>query len=95
LALNRPVVPRRYSESRCVCSITGWGSLYPCIAGHAINNSIPLGAALDWTWQTPALIVGSTLAALTIARLNALRLERRHLAPEDGSRPHRRGRTDD
>ena len=64
-----------------MCLLYHWtGSLYPCIAGHAINNSIPLGAALDWTWQTPALIVGSTLAALTIARLIAVRLDGRHHA---------------
>ncbi|MCA1697480.1 MAG: CPBP family intramembrane metalloprotease, partial [Actinobacteria bacterium] len=49
-------------------------SLYPGIALHALNNSIPLAAALHWTWQTPLLMVGSTLAALAIARLIALRL---------------------
>lgn len=59
-----------------MCLLYHWtGSLYPCIAAHAINNSIPLGSALDWTWQTPALIAGSALAALTVARLIALQLE--------------------
>jgi len=49
-------------------------SLYPGIALHALNNSIPLAAALQWTWQTPVLITGSTLAALLIGRLIAIRL---------------------
>jgi membrane protease YdiL (CAAX protease family) len=43
------------------------GSLYPCIALHALNNAIALGAALKWSWQIPVTMVGSTLAALTIA----------------------------
>ena len=47
---------------------------YPGIAVHALNNSIPLGSALHWTWQTPVLMVCSTLVALTIARLIALAL---------------------
>ena len=58
-----------------LCLLYHWtGSLYPGIALHALNNSIPLAAALHWTWQTPLLMVGSTLAALAIARLIALRL---------------------
>ncbi len=62
-----------------LCLLYYWtGSLYPCIAVHALNNSISLGAALDWTWQTPVLMVCSTLAALAIARLIALRLGDRH-----------------
>ncbi len=59
-----------------LCLLYHWtGSLYPGIALHAVGNSIPLAAALDWTWQTPALIVASTLAALTLARLLALALD--------------------
>jgi len=62
-----------------LCLLYHWtGSLYPGIALHAINNSVPLGTALHWTWQTPVLMVCSTLAALTIARLIALRLGDRH-----------------
>ena len=58
-----------------LCLLYHWtGSLYPGIALHALNNSIPLAAALHWTWQTPVLMVGSTLAALAIARLIALGL---------------------
>ena len=36
------------------------GSLYPCIALHALNNSIALGAALNWSWEIPVTMVGST-----------------------------------
>ncbi len=58
-----------------LCLLYHWtGSLYPGIALHAIFNSVPLGTALDWTWQIPLLIACSTLATLTLARLIALRL---------------------
>ncbi len=66
-----------------LCLLYHWtGSLYPGIALHALNNSIPLGVALDWSWQIPVLIVCSLLASLTIARLMALLL---------GDRPVRSG----
>ena len=58
-----------------LCLLYHWtASLYPGIAVHAFGNAIPLGDALDWTWQTPMLIAGSTFAALTLARLIALAL---------------------
>jgi uncharacterized protein len=47
------------------------GSLYPCIALHALNNSIALGATLKWTWQIPVTMVGSVVVALAIAALLA------------------------
>jgi membrane protease YdiL (CAAX protease family) len=50
------------------------GSLYPCIALHALNNSIALGAALHWSWQIPAMMVGSTILALLLASRLALLL---------------------
>jgi membrane protease YdiL (CAAX protease family) len=43
------------------------GSLYPCIALHALNNSIALGVALHWSWQIPAMMVGSVIASLLVA----------------------------
>ncbi len=56
-----------------MCLLYHWtGSLYPGIAVHAFNNAIPLGIALHWTWQTPVLIVCSTVAALTTAWLLAV-----------------------
>lgn len=58
-----------------LCLLYHWtGSLYPGIALHVPINSIPLASALDWSWQTPGLIAGATLTALTIARLLALAL---------------------
>lgn len=45
------------------------GSLYPCIALHALNNSIALGATLNWSWQIPVAMVGSVIGALTVAWL--------------------------
>ena len=63
-----------------MCLLYHWtGSLYPCIAVHAIMNSIALGGVLHWTWQLPLLIAGSTLAALAICRLIAHRLDDTHL----------------
>ena len=63
-----------------MCLLYHWtGSLYPCIALHTINNSIALGGVLQWTWQAPLLIAGSTLAALAISRLIAHRLDDTHL----------------
>ena len=43
------------------------GSLYPGIALHALNNSIALGATLNWTWEIPVAMAGSVVVALTIA----------------------------
>lgn len=46
-------------------------SLYPPIALHALNNSVALGASLDYTWQIPAMMVGSTILSLLCAWLLA------------------------
>jgi membrane protease YdiL (CAAX protease family) len=55
-----------------LCLLYEWtGSLYPTIALHALNNSIALGANLDWDWQIPAMMVGSTATALLCAWLLA------------------------
>jgi membrane protease YdiL (CAAX protease family) len=43
------------------------GSLYPCIALHALNNSIALGATLNWSWQIPVTMVGSVIGSLAVA----------------------------
>lgn len=55
-----------------LCLLYEWtGSLYPPIALHALNNSLALGANLHWSWQIPAMMVGSTAGALICARLLA------------------------
>lgn len=35
------------------------GSIYPCIAAHAVNNSIAFGALEGWGWQVPVLLACS------------------------------------
>jgi uncharacterized protein len=35
------------------------GSLYPCIALHALNNSLAFGVTQHWNWQIPPLMLGS------------------------------------
>jgi len=70
-----------------MCLLYHWtGSLYPCIALHALWNSLSLAPALNWSWQIPVLMVCSTLAALTIARLIALLLGDRPLPSGDERR---------
>jgi HAD superfamily hydrolase (TIGR01549 family) len=52
-----------------LCLLYEWtDSLYPCIALHAVNNSLAFGYAVDWEWQIPLLLFGSLLAcaALTV-----------------------------
>ena len=64
-----------------LCMLYEWtGSLYPAIALHALNNSVALGANLDYTWQIPAMMVGSTIVVLLCAVLLARALG-------DGGRP--------
>lgn len=53
-----------------LCLLYEWtGSLYPPIALHALNNSVALGANLDWTWQIPLMMATAPLAALGCAWL--------------------------
>jgi membrane protease YdiL (CAAX protease family) len=48
------------------------GSLLPCIALHAINNSVAYGASQHWSWQIPLVAVGAlALCALVLAPLVA------------------------
>lgn len=47
------------------------GSLYPCMALHALNNSIALGSTLHYDWQIPVMMVGSVVAVLALATLLA------------------------
>ena len=45
------------------------GSLYPCIAVHAINNSIAFGSLMEWTWQIPVLMVASLATCAAVCAL--------------------------
>ena len=51
------------------------GSLLPCIALHAINNSIAFGTMQDWTWEI-AILMPAALAACGLAVLLAVRFWR-------------------
>lgn len=46
------------------------GSLYPCIAVHAINNSIAFGSIEGWGWKTLVLLVAS-LAGIALLIVGA------------------------
>ena len=71
-----------------LCLLYQWtGSLYPSIALHALNNSIALGVNLDWSWQIPAMMVGSTIAALGCAWLLARALGDRSAAQPAAPQP--------
>jgi uncharacterized protein len=59
------------------------GSLYPCIAAHALNNSLAFGSLENWTWwQIPLLMIASLLVlaslALALTRLGVSSRERAH-----------------
>ncbi len=47
------------------------GSLYPCIALHALNNALALALTQEWTWQIAPLMAGAVVVSLTVARLLA------------------------
>jgi len=44
------------------------GSLYPCIAAHAMNNSLAFGSLEKWSWwQIPILMIASLLVLALLA----------------------------
>jgi len=65
------------------------GSLYPAIALHALNNSIALGANQEYgAGVIVAMMVGSTIVALLVARLLARVIgERRPAQPASAPAP--------
>jgi membrane protease YdiL (CAAX protease family) len=67
-----------------LCLLYHWsGSLYPCIALHALNNSVAFGVTQDWDWQIPVTMAGSVVVSLALAAVLARRLggARRPAAP--------------
>jgi hypothetical protein len=48
-------------------------SLYPCIAVHAINNSIAFGTLNDWTWEILLLLPASLAVCAAVCALVARR----------------------
>ena len=96
---RRSTSARRRSATSCrsmifgvgLCMLYEWtGSLYPAIALHALNNSIALGANLDWDWQIPAMMVGST-SARAAARVAARARRSATRRPPAGDRAPRAG----
>ena len=49
------------------------GSLLPCMALHAINNSLALGSSKGWGWQIPLLMFGAIAVIMAIMVPIALR----------------------
>jgi uncharacterized protein len=51
------------------------GSLLPCIAVHALNNSLAFGYAEGWSWQIPLVMLGSVAvdAAIVLPVVRAAR----------------------
>ncbi len=52
------------------------GSLYPCVALHALNNSIAFGVSQDWTWQIPVTMAGSVVVSIAVTMWIGRELER-------------------
>ncbi|GAC1440090.1 MAG: hypothetical protein NVSMB51_18910 [Solirubrobacteraceae bacterium] len=46
-------------------------SLYPCIALHALNNSVAFGVTEHWDWQIPVLAAASLVCIGALLRLVA------------------------
>ncbi len=42
-------------------------SLYPCIALHALNNSVAFSSSLGWTWEVAVLLAAVALVLLGLA----------------------------
>ena len=66
-----------------LCLLYEWtGSLYPPIALHALNNSIALGANQEYSVGVVlAMMVGSTIVSLLVARLLARVIGQRRQEP--------------
>jgi membrane protease YdiL (CAAX protease family) len=45
------------------------GSLYPCIAAHALNNSLAFGGLEHWSWTSVVLLMVASLTALVVLAL--------------------------
>lgn len=57
------------------------GSLYPCIALHALNNSLAFGVSQDWGWQVPLVMLGANVVIAAVLLPFAQRRDRAAPAP--------------
>jgi membrane protease YdiL (CAAX protease family) len=53
------------------------GSLYPCIALHALNNAFALGLDQKWGWEIAPVMVGAVVVSLTLAWLLGRAVDRK------------------
>ncbi len=61
-----------------LCLLYQWtGSLYPCIALHALNNAFALGIDQKWGWEIPPVMVGAAVVSLTLAWLLGRTVDRK------------------
>jgi membrane protease YdiL (CAAX protease family) len=61
-----------------LCALYQWtGSLYPCIALHALNNAFALGVDQGWGWEIAPVMVGAATVSVGLAALIARALARR------------------
>jgi membrane protease YdiL (CAAX protease family) len=56
------------------------GSLYPCIALHAMNNGLAFGLLRHWTWWQVVLMMFAALLAVAVVVLGAVRISQRFAA---------------
>ena len=42
------------------------GSLLPCIAVHAFNNGLAMGALAGWDWQIPLVVIGAVTLSVVL-----------------------------
>ncbi len=67
-----------------LCLIYQWtGSLYPCVALHAVNNGIAFGVMQDWGAATALVVVGAT----TVCALLLVPAARRWTGPRPAPAP--------
>jgi membrane protease YdiL (CAAX protease family) len=53
-----------------LCLLYQWtGSLYPCIALHALNNAFALGVDQKWGWEIAPMMVGAAAVSVGLAAL--------------------------
>lgn len=50
------------------------GSLYPCIAAHALNNAIAFGSIEEWAWWQVLLLLGGSYLCIAMLVLAARRV---------------------
>ena len=59
------------------------GSLLPCIALHAINNSIAYGASQHWSWQIPLVVIGALCVCAVVLAPIVVRAQARPVLADD------------